>query len=220
MDKSVERCDQIKMYSWDSIEPAILRGSGEITNAFLQLGVSDLRHAARFIQSLRYGRNAHPDRRLVVLDERIGTCSTKHALMYRLAIEQNVAMALTIGIYEMSERNTPGVGVVLARFGIRSLPEAHCYIRFRGKRIDLTGIPASPEMEPIVHFLFETDIEAGQILDYKVKIHRQFLESWNDRQRPQRSTIQELWSIREECIAALSNRASRSADRPSSRDSL
>lgn len=206
MELGIERGNQIKMYSWKSVEPKALRDAGEITSAFLRLGVRDLRQAARFIQLLRYGRNLHPGHPRAVLDEQIGTCSTKHALMRRFAAEQNVTMALTIGMYEMSERNTPGVGVVLKQFQLRSLPEAHCFIRVNGKRIDLTGISALTEREPITHFLYETDIEPDQVLSYKASLHKRFLRSWIDQQSRRQDTVEELWSIREQCIAALSKR--------------
>jgi hypothetical protein len=45
---------------------------------------------------------------VIVLAEQRGTCSTKHALLRRLAIEQGLDIALVLGIYEMTERNTPG----------------------------------------------------------------------------------------------------------------
>lgn len=193
------------MHSWERVEPIAFRNSGEITRAFLYLGISDLREAARWIQSLRYGRNAHPESPLTVLDERCGTCSTKHSLMQRLAHEQNILMALTVGIYEMSEQNTPGVGLVLGRFGLFSLPEAHCYLRRRGKRIDLTGLPNAPHREPIQRFLLEETIEPDEITDYKVWLHRRFLASWSDGHQCRGYTPQQLWSIREECILALSS---------------
>jgi hypothetical protein len=41
-----------------------------------------------------------------------------------LAIEQNLDIVLVLGIYEMSEQNTPGVGAVLAKYGLTMLPEA------------------------------------------------------------------------------------------------
>lgn len=138
-----------------------------------------------------------------MLDEKGGTCSTKHALMQRLANEQNIPMSLIVGIYEMSEQNTPGVGEVLKRFGLHSLLEAHCYLRFRGKRIDLTGLPYAKEREPIQQFLIEESIEPNEITDYKVWLHMRALESWSREASAQYST-RELWSIREECILALS----------------
>lgn len=192
------------MESWESMEAIPLRSAGEITQAFVQLGFSDLRGVARYIEALRYGRNTLPERPLVVLEERCGTCSTKHALMRRLAGEQSIPMSLTVGIYEMSERNTPGIGRVLKQFGLSSLPEAHCYLRFRGKRIDLTGLAmVRGTTEPRV-FLFEEDIEPDDVTGCKATLHKRFLESWNDRQKLRVHSLQQLWSIREQCIVALS----------------
>jgi hypothetical protein len=93
------------------------------------------------------------------------------------------------------------------RNGLPYLPEAHCYIRLGSTRIDLTGILAGPDTEPITHFLFETEVEPDQILDRKAPIHKHFLESWRRQRRLQHHTSQELWPIREERIASLSCQA-------------
>jgi len=87
MDQIIKRCNQVEMYRWDSVVPAVFQRSGKITNAFLHLGMGDLRQAARHVQMLPYGRNVHPDNPLVVLEEQLGTCSTKDALICRLAHE-------------------------------------------------------------------------------------------------------------------------------------
>jgi 2-polyprenyl-6-methoxyphenol hydroxylase-like FAD-dependent oxidoreductase len=208
-DLNVIHSTPVEMHSWESVSPISFRNSGEITRAFINLGISDLREAARLVQSFPYVRNARPESPLVVLDEECGTCSTKHALMQRLANEQNIPMALIVGIYEMSEQNTRGVGEVLKRFGLCSLLEAHCYLRVRGKRIDLTGLPYTWEREPIQHFLLEETIEPDEITDYKVWFHKRVLESWN--QPSGQYSVPELWSIREECILALSVLARSSA---------
>ena len=76
------------IHSWESLEPKPLESNGAITSAFLQLGKQDFRSAGQYIQALPYGRNTHPSDLLIVLTEERGTCSTKHALLRRLAIEQ------------------------------------------------------------------------------------------------------------------------------------
>jgi hypothetical protein len=131
-----------------------------------------------------------------VLDEQRGTCSTKHALMKRLANEQNIPMVLMVGIYEMSEQNTPGVGQVLKRFGLAFLPEAHCYLCLGGRRIDLTGFPYKQNREAIQHFMLEEPIEPDQITDYKVQFHMRVLESWRMRQAFVEYSMLKLWPIR------------------------
>jgi hypothetical protein len=190
------------MDSWHLLDPIELRPAGEITAAFIQTGSLDYRAAARFVSRLRYGRNSSASDPLVVLREGRGTCSTKHALLRRLAIEQDLEIALVVGIYEMSGQNTPGVGGVLEKYALASLPEAHCYLRFRGKRIDITGDNGGLRE---LKFLLEEDIVPEQIGEYKVALHREFLQRWiAEGNVPGRRDLEELWQIREECIAALS----------------
>jgi hypothetical protein len=45
----------------------------------------------------------------------------------RLCDSARVEVQLTVGIYEISEENTPGVGTVLNAASLTSIPEAHCY---------------------------------------------------------------------------------------------
>jgi hypothetical protein len=188
------------LHSWEALEPVLLQPAGDVTQAFVNLGAHHYRDAALYIHQLPYRRNS-AIAPLIVIQERRGTCSTKHALLCRLALEQNLQVALMVGIYRMNERNTPGVGAVLQRHSLCNLPEAHCYLRVFGKRIDVTReiLPS----EPIVEFIHEEEIAPDQIGAYKTNLHRQFLRHWME-QEALAITLEDLWSIREECIAAIS----------------
>jgi|SRR5580698_8412526 hypothetical protein len=193
------------LHSWDALEPVVLKPGGEISGAFIQVGSLDYKAAARFVSRLPYGRNTVVHKPLIVLQEGRGTCSTKHALLRRLAIEQSLSVALVLGIYEMHERNTPGVGSVLKKHGIETLAEAHCYLRFRESRIDVTRPIDTDPPERIAHFLHEEDITPEQIGDYKTVVHRRFLRRWlAESGNAGGLDLDEVWRIREECIAALS----------------
>jgi hypothetical protein len=188
------------MRSWDVLPDNPLARAGEVSAEFLRLGMRDYRAAARFINQLPFGRNADRADFRLVLRERRGTCSTKHALLAALAIEQRLSVSLTLGIYEMSERNTPGVGEVLMRNGLSSIPEAHCYLVFNRERIDVTRNLADPA-QPIARFFHEETIAPAQIGQYKLDFHQNHLREWSARVgRP----FEEVWKIREDCIAALS----------------
>jgi hypothetical protein len=172
---------------------------------FLAAGKQTFRSAGQYTQALPYGRNSHPGDPLIVLTEKRGTCSTKHALLRRLAIEQSLDNALVLGIYEMSEQNTPGVGAVLAKYGLAILPEAHCYLRMPGKGIDVTRATYRGLVEPIANFLHEEDIDPTQITNYKTEIHKQYLSRWiTDNGGLDGRSIADILKIREECIASLS----------------
>ena len=175
---------------------------GRYTALFQMAGIHDFARAARHVRALPYGRIADRQQLWLVLEEGRGSCTTKHALLAELAREQGIDVHLTLGIFEMNERNTPGVGPVLSAYGLAYIPEAHCYLRYDGGRIDVTGAPAGAA--PIDHFLYEEPITVDQIGAYKQDLHRRFLRDWitlTDSVRGR--SPEEIWRIREACIAAL-----------------
>lgn len=180
-----------------------LLGAGPVTQRFRAAGVSDFVGAADLVWRLPYGRITDRSQVWLVLEEGRGTCTTKHALLSELAQEQAIDVQLILGIYEMSERNTPGVGAVLDKYGLACIPEAHCFLRYQGARIDVTGV--APGAEPIERFLHEEPITIEQIGAYKIDRHRRFLGAWLvGRDGAPALSLDEAWRIREECIAALS----------------
>src|SRR5215471_3539690 len=102
-------------YGYDALPSDPIRDRGRVSAAFLGLLIDDFRRAAQYVRDLPYGRNAATSDMLAVLNERKGTCSTKHALLKALADEQGLPIRLMLGIYEMNARNTPGIGHVAGR---------------------------------------------------------------------------------------------------------
>lgn len=192
------------MRSWDALPDASLKAGGPVTAAVRACGPTDFRAVGRYLHEIPYGRTTNRADFMSVLPEGRGTCSTKHALLAALAHEQQLPVVLTLGIYEMHERNTPGVGVVLARYGLACVPEAHCYLTYAGTRIDVTRSGIDPT-EPIARFLHEEAIVPEQIGDYKVTRHRQFMRDWliGHPAIADGRGFEEVWQIREACIAAL-----------------
>ena len=189
----------------DMLEPLAnrpLAEDGPVTRLFRAAGVEDFRGAAGYVRRLPYGRITDRSKFWLVLEEGRGTCTTKHATLAELAREQHIDVQLMLGIYEMHERNTPGVGAVLEGHGLTRIPEAHCYLRYQGQRIDITGVAAGAE--PIDRFLHEEPITVEQIGAYKNDLHRRFLRDWIARTEALAGrSVDEVWRIREECIAAL-----------------
>lgn len=177
---------------------------GEATDQFLSLGLKNFHAAVEYIWRLPYGRNSYRADFNLVLKENRGTCATKHALLAQLAFEQSQRIFLMLGIFEMNARNTPEISAVLSEFGLESLPEAHCYLSFQNERIDVTRIINNEVAEPIENYFFEERIQPNQIGDYKIARHRKFFQDWmRERYLEGRFCFDELWRIREKCIAAL-----------------
>ena len=191
------------MESWAILPDASIRAQGPNSAAFLELGYDSFRGAAQYLHQLPYGRNADRADYRLVLHEKRGTCSTKHALLAGVALEQGLPVSLMIGIYDMNDANTPGVGNVLAAHELESIPEAHCYLSYAGRLVDITRSDATPK-SPIAHFHNEWTIEPFQIGAHKLALHQQYLRDWLSEHRHPKLTFEALWSIREECIQALS----------------
>jgi hypothetical protein len=193
----------IVMHSTEVLPAARLSPRGPVGAAFLVIGPSTFRDAARHIAAVPYGRNSTRSDPLAVLREKRGTCSSKHALLALLAQEQDLPIQLFIGIYEMDDLNTPGVGPVLRKHSLGKIPEAHCYLKWRDIRIDVTRVGLA-RAHPIEKFLVEHQITAEHVAGYKVEFHRDFMRNWMPTAKvPRDLSLEQLWSIREACIRGL-----------------
>jgi len=190
------------MESWAVLPPIVLKVAGYVTAEMKTAGVENFRAAGRYLHSLPYGRNTDRANFRLVFSEGRGTCSTKHALLAELAREQGLPVTLTLGIYRMHERNTPGVGVILTHYGLSFIPEAHCYLTYKEQRIDVTRSGTEPA-EPISDFFYEETILPAQIGEYKVNLHKEFLRRWLAEHGANGYSFERLWNIREACIAVL-----------------
>lgn len=175
-----------------------LRPLGPAAQAFLGRGVETYRAAAELVWRLAYGRGAGRDD-LQVLAERRGTCSTKHALLARLAREHDVDVRLMLVVYLMDGDNTPGVGSVLASHGLTVLPEAHCVLRWDGVDVDMTRRSGLEIAGP---WLLEMEITPEDIVELKGVVHRRFLAQWMVANLPG-WTLGSLWRAREACVVGL-----------------
>jgi hypothetical protein len=130
-----------------------------------------------------------------------GTCTSKHKLLAILAREcGRTDVALTLGLYEMTERNTPGIGAILAGARLQSVPEVHCYLTWQSQRYDFTGLPAGPA-SPFESLIEERPAVPEELRAEKLRFHRDALVRWAERLGidPDRA-----WGVREQCIKALS----------------
>jgi hypothetical protein len=155
---------------------------------------------ARHVQQLPYGRVDVGGDPGVVISLARGTCSSKHRLLAQVALEcDHDEIRLAVGIYLMSEANTPGVGAVLAAAGLRCIPEAHCYLICQGERFDLTR-EAQGQLSPFESLQEESLIDPMTLHLTKVPLHQRFLQQWATAAG---RSPHELWRVREACIEAL-----------------
>lgn len=176
---------------------------GEISKAFLTKGITDWEQALDWVKSLPYGRNQNRGDLVLVLQEEQGTCSSKHALLRQLAVENEWDnIQLVMGLYKMKASNTQKVGKLLTAYQLEYIPEAHCYLEIDGKRVDVTSPKANIDLI-LPDILEEEVILPDQVNRYKVEQHQAYLKQWIEENSIQYD-FDVLWKIREACIEALS----------------
>jgi hypothetical protein len=176
---------------------------GQLTKLALDNGLSNLNMCMSHLRALPYGRNANRVDSSLVFIEGKGTCSSKHAALKSIAMEQEMdQVKLVLCIYKMNSSNTPGIGSHIDDAQLEYIPEAHCYLDVDGEKIDLTTVASS--LEKIKNdILYEEFISPNQVSEYKVNTHKKYVQDWLASENIEK-TFEEVWSIREHCIAALS----------------
>ena len=179
-----------------------LSEGGHLASALERRGVSSFRDAGRYVRSLPYGRPSERPAFLHVVGEGRGTCSSKHACIAALAREVGIGLRLMLGVFDMDEANTPGVGPVLAAANVASLPEAHCWIEMANGPVDLTKEGADADLAKR-RFRLVQEITPEQSEAYKQSFHRTAFASCA---AATALGFEAGWALREECIAALADR--------------
>lgn len=175
---------------------------GPLSRAARSRGCRNFAAVSEVVRSLHYGRVQNAQDLLAVLEEQKGTCSSKHRFLAALAHEcGHTDVRLMLGLYEMSEANTPGVGPALLAEGLTAILEAHCYLMRDGQRYDFTGL-SSGAASPFDTLVEERAISPTGPASLKAEYHRRAFSSWawSHGLDPDRA-----WAVREKCIELLAN---------------
>ncbi len=170
-----------------------------ISRGICDAGISTFAQLTQRVAAIPYGRTSSESPVAVLIQNR-GTCSSKHRLLAEVAEEfHQFAITLTVGIYDMHEDNTPGVGAVLDAAGVASIPEAHCYLKVDDSRFDFTGLRRGVT-SPFQSLLSETAVSPKDLVQHKKRLHASCLWNWAGQHG---LSLDDAWTIREACISAL-----------------
>jgi phosphoglycolate phosphatase-like HAD superfamily hydrolase len=183
-----------------------IHSSREISKAFKDKGIVDLMQAAVYVKQLPYKRNEDKYNLATVLIDGHGTCSTKHALLKQLAVENDIeGVQLILCIFKMNATNTPKIAQTLKDNQLDFVLEAHNYLLVNGEVLDCTNA-LSGKSDFMNDTIDAIEIEPWQINEYKVNFHKKALQNWLTENPQVQYTLSELFAIREQCIADLSFR--------------
>ena len=179
-----------------------LTSTDALTALIRNQGIDTWEETIELVRSLPYGRNSNRTDLKLVITEQKGTCSSKHAMLKKVADLNKIPdIKLILGIYRMSQKNTPEIGNILTENAIDFIPEAHCYLKIGHNQIDVTTYRS--DFEKIKNDLInELEILPEQVSEYKVEYHKAFIKNWL---KHINSTFEfeHIWKIREKCIQNL-----------------
>jgi hypothetical protein len=138
-----------------------IEDNGPISRTFLNMGIYDFHHACGYVHELPYGYNSDRDYLMILFKEKMGSCTTKHAVIATLASEMEIVIDKYIGIYAMTEELVTGTQKILHRYKLPYLPMVHCFLVFGEHRVDLSEGNQNGKNGPIEDFLYTEKVIAN-----------------------------------------------------------
>ena len=127
---------------------------GPVSKEFVDLGITSLQEACRYVHELPYGYNSNSDDLMILFKEKKGTCTTKHAVIGTLAQELALPVHKNVGIYAMTEEIVSGTTTLLDEFHLPYIPMLHCFLVYENFRVDLTEGNRNGKNRSIEEFLY------------------------------------------------------------------
>jgi hypothetical protein len=136
----------------------LIEKAGPVSKTFLNLGIRDFHGGCRYVHGLPYGYNSNRDDLMTLFEEKMGSCTTKHAVIATLAAELKLDVVKHIGIYAMTEALVSGTQKILNTYGLPYVPMIHCFLVYEAFSIDLTEGNRNGKNGPIDHFFFTAKV--------------------------------------------------------------
>ena len=193
----------MELLDWKNNLPDFELAKGELSVLLLKKGIHTFHEACRFVSELPYKRITNRGDLAAILIENGGTCSSKHGFLAQVCLENECqTIELIAGVFLMSGETHPVISTILSNHNLVSIPEMHCYFRYKGERFDFTS-PHATFDRIASKIVREQWIEPHQVGDWKEKIHKSYIEAWLERNPQLNKKAAEIWAIREECIKAF-----------------
>ncbi len=168
--KNEDAMDQVTVFPDRDITKADV-----VSQKFLSLGVKTFVDACQYVQQLPYGYNSNSDDLMILFKEKMGTCTTKHAVIATLAGELDLPITKTIGIYPMTETLVTGTHGILEKYNLSYVPMTHCFLEYDRYRVDLTEGNHNGKNRSIEDFLFTEKVKPTITKKEEYLLYRQTL---------------------------------------------
>lgn len=181
-----------------------LPDAGPISRLFKELGIGRFHEACRYVQELPYGYNSDRDDLMILFKEKMGSCTTKHAVIATLAAELGLSVEKSVGIYAMTEDLVTGTRKILEKYRLPYIPMVHCFLVHEDRRVDLSEGNDNGKNGPINRFLHTEKVAANIPAKAEYLLYRKALEDHVlCREELKGADMKTILKAREEGIALL-----------------
>jgi hypothetical protein len=167
---------RIELAPVDALPDAGIPPGSAIREAFLGRGLTTFHQACGWVKRLPYGPNPAGDHELALFDDGCGTCATKHGVIAALAAELGLEVHKTIGFYRLTAEIVTGVDPILARHGLRFIPQMHCFLECDGRYVDLTEGNITGKNKTIDTYDFIVRVPPALCRDDAQRLYREYLK--------------------------------------------
>jgi hypothetical protein len=178
--------------------------AGVISNHFLSYGIKNFLDACDYVHNLPYGYNSDRDDLMILFKEKMGSCTTKHAVIATLAEELDLPINKSIGIYPMTEAIVTGTSKILNKYDLPFVPMIHCFLEYGKQRVDLTEGNHNGKNQSIDIMFYTQKVPPNITAKQEYLIYRQALKDHIlSRQELQGVDIKRILHAREEGLELL-----------------
>jgi hypothetical protein len=163
------------MFNLNVFPDKLITEAGPVSKEFLGLGIRSFHDACRYVHELPYGYNSDRDDLMILFKEKMGTCTTKHAVIATLAAGLSLPITRGVGIYPMTEAIVTGTDKILAEYSLPYVPMIHCFLEYENYRVDLTEGNRNGKNRPVDDFLYTDRVEAAISAKDEYMIYRNAL---------------------------------------------
>ena len=163
------------MFNLNVFPDKLITEAGPVSKEFLGLGIRSFHDACRYVHELPYGYNSDRDDLMILFKEKMGTCTTKHAVIATLAREMEMPIQKNVGIYAMTEEIVTGTNDLLAQFNVPCIPMLHCFLVYEKFFVDLTEGNRNGKNRSIEDFLFVQKVDPNISAKDEYMIYRKAL---------------------------------------------
>ena len=150
---------------------------GKVNRILHERGQKTFKEAAYYIKSMSYGYNSPHTDPLILFEENMGTCYTKHSVAVICAKELEIPLEMHLCFYGITEEIVTGIQSILDEHKLPFIPAAHCFLKYKEHCIDLTEGNCNGKNVPINKYFHSLKVDPYVTAENKSIMLNSFIEN-------------------------------------------